>query len=62
MFDIDDEELNAGKLVQQKCVKKTGSGKVSAKDRFVLTRKTKEGTCPPNMLKNNEWARHTFET
>lgn len=58
----------SGNLVQPKCVKKTGSVKLSADDRFVFDiddeelSKMKEGTCPSNTLKNNEWAMRTFET
>ena len=53
VFDVDNEKLSAGKLVQQKCVKKTGSVKVSTDGRFVFDiddeelRKMKEETCPP---------------
>ena len=49
-------------------MKKTGSVKVSAEDRFVFDindeelSNMKDGTCPSNTLKNNEWARRTFET
>ena len=57
----------SGQLVQPKSVKKTGSVKVSAEDRFVFDINDKElsnmknVTCPSNTLKNNEWARQTFE-
>ena len=49
-------------------MKTTKSVKVSAEDRFVFDiddeelQKMKDGTCPANTLKNNEWATHTFET
>ena len=49
-------------------MKKTGSAKVDAEDCFVfdindeVLSNMKDGMCPSNMLKNNEWARRTFET
>ena len=56
----------SGQLVEP--LKKTGSVKVSAKDRVVFDiddeelSNMKNGMCPSNMLKNNEWTRRTFET
>ena len=58
----------SSKLAQPKCVKNTGSVKCSTEDRFVFDfddeelSKMKEGTCPSNTLKNNEWVMCTFET
>ena len=48
--------------------KTSGSAKVSAEDCFAFDigdgelSNMKSGTCPSNTLKNNEWARRTFET
>ena len=57
----------SGKRVQPKCVETSKSVKVSAEDRFVFDiddeelQKMKDGTCPVNTKKNNEWAMRTFE-
>ena len=59
----------SGQIVEPaKSGKMSGSVKVSAEDRFAFDidyaelSNMKSGTCSSNTLKNNKWARWTFET